>query len=70
MTGPQPYQGRELGIQTGSEQRAGSDQTVCTKIFMGLAKLFLEKDLALIEINPLVITEDGDLHCLDAKAGC
>ena len=31
------------------------------KIFMGLATIFLERDLALIEINPLVITKDDDL---------
>jgi succinyl-CoA synthetase beta subunit len=37
------------------------------KIFMGLAKMFTDKDLALIEINPLVIKTDGNLHCLDAK---
>jgi succinyl-CoA synthetase beta subunit len=36
---------------------------------MGLAQLFADKDLALIEINPLVVKEDGDLHCLDAKLG-
>ncbi|WP_028300786.1 ADP-forming succinate--CoA ligase subunit beta [Oceanospirillum beijerinckii] len=66
MTGPQPYQGRELGFKLGlNKEQVGQ----FTKIFMGLAKLFLEKDLALIEINPLVIKEDGDLHCLDAKLG-
>lgn len=66
MTGPQPYQGRELGFKLGlNKTQVGQ----FTKIFMGLAKLFLEKDLALIEINPLVIKEDGDLHCLDAKLG-
>ena len=32
-----------------------------------LLRLFVEKDLSLLEINPLVITENGDLHCLDAK---
>ena len=32
-------------------------------------QLFEECDLALVEINPLVITSDGDLHCLDAKVG-
>jgi succinyl-CoA synthetase beta subunit len=37
------------------------------KIFLGLALLFKEKDLALLEVNPLVITPAGDLHCLDAK---
>jgi succinyl-CoA synthetase beta subunit len=38
-----------------------------TKIFLGLAKLFEENDLALLEVNPLVITKEGNLHCLDAK---
>ena len=32
-----------------------------------LLKLFIEKDLSLLEINPLVINGNGDLHCLDAK---
>ncbi len=32
-----------------------------------LLRLFVEKDLSLLEINPLVITKNGDLHCLDAK---
>ena len=32
-----------------------------------LLRLFVEKDLSLLEINPLVINENGDLHCLDAK---
>ena len=32
-----------------------------------LFQLFIEKDLCLLEINPLVITEQGNLHCLDAK---
>ncbi len=66
LVGPQPYQGRELGFKLGlNKEQVGQ----FTKIFMGLAKLFLEKDLALIEINPLVIKEDGDLHCLDANIG-
>ena len=32
-----------------------------------LLRLFVEKDLSLLEINPLVINSSGDLHCLDAK---
>jgi len=66
LTGAQPYQGRELAFKLGLQ---GDQIKQFTKIFMGLAKLFVEKDLALIEINPLVIKEDGDLHCLDAKIG-
>ena len=37
------------------------------KIFDGLVQLFIEKDLSLVEVNPLVITKSGDLICLDAK---
>ena len=37
------------------------------EIAKGCNKLFLEKDLSLLEINPLVITSEGNLHCLDAK---
>ena len=38
-----------------------------THIFMGLARLFKDYDLALLEVNPLVVKKDGNLHCLDAK---
>ncbi|HSC75059.1 MAG TPA: ADP-forming succinate--CoA ligase subunit beta [Pseudomonadales bacterium] len=64
LTGAQPYQGRELAFQLGLE---GVQVKQFVDIFLGLAKLFQEKDLALIEVNPLVITKAGNLHCLDAK---
>ena len=64
LVGAQPYQGRELGFKLG----LNSDQIKqFTKIFLGLAKLFQDCDLALLEVNPLVITSEGNLHCLDAK---
>ena len=66
LVGPQPYQGRELAFKLGL---SGDQVKQFVKIFMGLAQLFMDKDLALIEVNPLVITEQGDLHCLDAKIG-
>lgn len=66
LTGPQPYQGRELAFKLGL---AGEQIKQFVKIFMGLAQMFIDKDLALIEINPLVITDQGNLHCLDAKIG-
>ncbi|MBT8149628.1 MAG: ADP-forming succinate--CoA ligase subunit beta [Gammaproteobacteria bacterium] len=66
LVGAQPYQGRELAFKMGLK---GVQVKQFTKIFLGLARLFKEKDLALIEINPLVIKADGDLHCLDAKIG-
>ena len=66
LVGPQPYQGRELAFNLGL---SGDQIKQFVKIFMGLANMFMERDLALIEINPLVITDSGDLHCLDAKIG-
>lgn len=64
LIGGQAYQGRELGYKLGLNQ----DQVKqFVRIFLGLAKMFVELDLALLEINPLVITTEGNLHCLDAK---
>ncbi len=64
LTGPQPYQGRALAFKLGLK---GDQIKQFTKIFLGLAKMFLQYDLALLEINPLVITADGNLLCLDGK---
>ncbi len=66
LVGAQPYQGRELAFKLGLK---GDQIKQFVKIFLGLAQLFEDKDLALIEINPLVITDEGNLHCLDAKLG-
>ena len=64
LTGAQPYQGRDLAFRLGLE---GAQIKQFTQLFLGLAKLFKELDLALLEINPLVITTEGNLHCLDGK---
>jgi succinyl-CoA synthetase beta subunit len=64
LVGAQPYQAREIGFKLGLNPEQIKQ---FTKIFLGLAKLFEENDLALLEINPLVITREGNLHCLDAK---
>ena len=64
LVGAQPYQGRELAFQLGLK---GDQIKQFTKIFMGLGQMFLDCDFALLEINPLVITDKGNLHCLDAK---
>ncbi len=64
LVGAQPYQAREIAFALGLK---GVQIRQFTTIFMGLAKMFEELDVALIEINPLVIKADGDLHCLDAK---
>ena len=64
LTGAQPYQARDLAFRLGLK---GVQVKQFTKLFLGLAKLFHEMDLALLEINPLVITDQGNLHCLDGK---
>ena len=64
LTGAQHYQGRNLAFRLGLE---GAQIKQFTQLFLGLAKLFKELDLALLEINPLVITTEGNLHCLDGK---
>lgn len=64
LVGPQPNQARQIGFKLGLNP---TQIKQFTKIFMGLANLFTEKDVALIEVNPLVITGEGNLHCLDAK---
>ena len=64
LTGAQPYQARELAFKLGLNAEQIKQFTT---IFLGLAKLFVENDLSLLEVNPLVITTAGNLHCLDAK---
>ena len=64
LVGPQPYQGRELAFKLGLE---GDQIKQFTSLFLGLAKLFDDLDCSLLEINPLVITTEGNIHCLDAK---
>tara|TARA_R110000823_G_scaffold111235_10_gene231533 strand:- start:69 stop:1244 length:1176 start_codon:yes stop_codon:yes gene_type:complete len=64
LTGAQPYQARELGFKLGLNAEQIKQ---FTKLFLGLSKLFHDYDLALLEINPLVITDEGSLHCLDGK---
>ena len=64
LVGAQPFQGRELAFKLGLND---TQIKQFTKLFLGLAKLFTDLDLALLEINPLVITEEGNLHCLDGK---
>jgi succinyl-CoA synthetase beta subunit len=64
LTGLQPYQSRELAFGLGL---AGDQIKQFGKMLSGLARMFVEKDLSLVEINPLVVTTDGNLLCLDAK---
>ena len=62
--GPQPFQGREIAFKLGL---TGNQIRQFTDLFMGLARLFLDLDCSLLEVNPLVVTTAGNIHCLDAK---
>ena len=62
--GPQSYQGRDLAFRLGMR---GNQVEQFTSLFNNLINLFTKLDCSLVEINPLVITHAGDVHCLDAK---
>jgi succinyl-CoA synthetase beta subunit len=59
-----PYQCRALAMGLRLNDMAAKQ---LGKIITGLYQLFLKYDLSLIEINPLVLTKEGNLICLDAK---
>lgn len=64
LLGVMPYQARDLGFHWGLTL----DQIKqLTTILVGIGKMYVECDLSLLEINPLVITEEGNLICLDGK---
>ncbi len=63
-TGMLPYQCRKLAFGLGLE---GDQIKQFSKIMMGLYRLYMDKDVSLIEINPLIVTGDGNLVALDAK---
>ncbi|GAB3730965.1 ADP-forming succinate--CoA ligase subunit beta [Luteimonas pelagia] len=64
VAGLQPYQCRELGFAMGLTAKQVNQ---LTKLMLGLFRLFNEKDLALVELNPLAILKSGDLAVLDGK---
>jgi succinyl-CoA synthetase beta subunit len=64
VMGLQQYQCRALGMSLGLNGNQGKQ---LANILAGLYRLFVDKDLSMVEINPLVITKEGDLEALDAK---
>jgi succinyl-CoA synthetase beta subunit len=64
LVGVQPYQARELGFKLNLTAEQMKD---FTKILLGLGKMFKERDLSLVEINPLIIDKKDKVICLDAK---
>jgi succinyl-CoA synthetase beta subunit len=64
VQGLQPYQCRKVGFAMGLTMKQIGQ---LTKIMTGVYKLFMDKDMALIELNPLAIVASGDLMALDGK---
>src|SRR5205823_10830058 len=64
LAGLQPFQTRKLAKQLGFEH---SQTKAATKLFDGLYRTFIGCDCALVEINPLVVTKQGEVLALDAK---
>ncbi len=65
-TGYQPFHGRRIAFALGLE---GPQVKQCVALMGTLYKLFVDKDMEMLEINPLIVTDKGDLKCLDAKMG-
>ena len=63
-TGIQAFHGRRVAFALGLE---GKQIKQCVTLLTTLYNFFISKDCEMLEINPLVITRDGDLKCLDAK---
>ena len=64
LTGPLDFQSRKISKVLGLD---GEQSKQFSKMLPQLTDLFVTHDLSLLEINPLVITQGGKLHCLDAK---
>ena len=65
-TGYQGFHGRRIAFALGL---TGAQVKQCVKLMGQLYQCFVEKDMEMLEINPLIVTDKGDLKCLDAKMG-
>ena len=65
-TGYQAYHGRRIAFMLGL---SGKQVKQCVGLMGTLYKMFTDKDMEMLEINPLIVTDGGDLKCLDAKMG-
>lgn len=65
-TGFQAYHGRRIAFSLGLE---GAQVKQCVALMGTLYRVFIEKDMEMLEINPLIVGDDGALKVLDAKVG-
>jgi len=62
--GLSPFQARKLAFGIGVP---GASVNAAAAAMMALAKVYVDKDMSLAEINPFILTEDGKVYALDAK---
>ncbi len=65
-TGIMPHHGRRIAKAL---DLSGDLAKQCGKLVAQLYKAFVDKDMAMLEVNPLIVTKDGNLKVLDAKVG-
>ena len=65
-TGYQGFHGRRIAFNLGL---SGKQVKQCITLMGNLFQMFVEKDMEMLEINPLIVSGSGDLKCLDAKMG-
>jgi succinyl-CoA synthetase beta subunit len=65
-TGFSDFHGRRVAFELGL---TGNQVKQCVTMVKNLYRLFIEKDMEMLEINPMVVMTDGNLKCLDAKMG-
>ena len=65
-SGLSDFHGRRVAFALGLE---GQQVKQCVQLVKNLYRMFIEKDMEMLEINPLIVTDKGDLKCLDAKMG-
>ncbi|MCT4332147.1 ADP-forming succinate--CoA ligase subunit beta [Paracoccus sp. YLB-12] len=65
-SGLSDFHGRRVAFALGL---SGQQVKQCVALIRNLYRMFIEKDMEMLEINPLIVTTDGNLKCLDAKMG-
>ncbi|MFQ5438406.1 MAG: ADP-forming succinate--CoA ligase subunit beta [Paracoccaceae bacterium] len=65
-SGLSAFHGRRIAFALGLQ---GAQVKQCVRLISTLYGLFVQRDMSMLEINPLIVTDKGDLKCLDAKMG-
>ncbi|ODT60920.1 MULTISPECIES: ADP-forming succinate--CoA ligase subunit beta [Paracoccus] len=65
-SGLSDFHGRRVAFALGLE---GAQVKQCVALVKNLYRMFIDKDMEMLEINPLIVTPEGQIKCLDAKMG-